>query len=77
MRSLRNIPAIGSDAAAANYMQSATDGMMGTALGAFGSAQGGLPSTIVAPSLILDDVELRGYRGEPRRLPLDSAPPLQ
>jgi TldD protein len=77
LRSLRNIPAIGSDAAAANYMQSATDGMMGTALGAFGSAQGGLPSAIVAPSLVLDDVELRGYRGEPRRLPLDPAPPLQ
>jgi predicted Zn-dependent protease len=77
MRSLRNIPAVGTDTAAANYIQSATDGMMGTALGAFGSAQGGLPSAIVAPSLILDDVELRGYRGEPRRLPLDPAPPLQ
>jgi len=77
MRSLRNIPAVGTDTAAANYIQSATDGMMGTALGAFGSAQGGLPSAIVAPSLILDDVELRGYRGEPRRLPLDPAPPLE
>jgi hypothetical protein len=77
LRNLRNIPAMGNDAAATNYMQSATDGMVGTALGAFGSAQGGLPSAIVAPSLVLDDVEMRGYRGEPRRLPLVPAPPLQ
>lgn len=77
LRNLRNIPAAGSDATVENYMLSATDGMAGTALGAFGSAQGGLPSGIVAPSLVLDDVEFRGYRGEPRRLPLISPSPLQ
>ena len=53
------------------------DGFAGTALGAFGSAQGGIPSTVVAPSLLLDEVEIRGFHGEPSRLPLVPAPPLK
>ena len=32
------------------------------------------PSTVVAPSLLLDEVEIRGFHGEPRRLPLGSRP---
>jgi TldD protein len=78
LRLLRNILAIGDDATALTYMQNSQDGLAGTALGAFGlAAQGGLPSTVVAPSLLLDDVEIRGFHGEPRRLPLDAPPPLK
>jgi hypothetical protein len=58
-------------------MQNPADNLAGTALGAFGSAQGGIPSTVIAPSLLLDDVEIRGFHGEPRRLPLVPAPPLK
>jgi hypothetical protein len=76
LRSLRNIPAYGDDVTVFPYMQNPSGGFAGTALGAFGSAQGGIPSTIVAPSLILDEIEVRGFHGEPRRLPLVEAPPL-
>lgn len=76
-RSLRNILAIGDDATLYTYMQNPSVGFAGTALGSFGSAQDGIPSTIIAPSLLLDDVEVRGFHGEPRRLPLVTPPPLQ
>ncbi|MGD0515687.1 MAG: hypothetical protein ABSA29_20470, partial [Terriglobales bacterium] len=77
LRTLRNIPAIGDDPAVFNYMQNPQGGFAGTALGAFGSAQGGIPSTIIAPSILLDEIEVRGFHGEPRRLPLVAAPPLK
>jgi hypothetical protein len=57
-------------------MQSQQAGFAGTALGAFGSAQSGLPASLVAPSLLFDDLEVRGARGEPKRLPLLPAPSL-
>jgi TldD protein len=76
LRSLRNISAFGDDQAVFPYMQNPQGGFAGTALGAFGSAQGGIPSTVVAPSLVLDEIEVRGFHGEPRRLPLVEAPPL-
>jgi predicted Zn-dependent protease len=76
LRSLRNAVSIGADAAVYTYMQNPAGGFAGTALGAFGAAQGGIPSTIVAPSLLLDEVEVRGFHGEPRRVPLVPAPPL-
>jgi TldD protein len=76
-RSLRNILGIGDDATLYTYMQNPSVGFAGTALGSFGSAQDGIPSTIIAPSLLLEDVEVRGFHGEPRRLPLVTAPPLQ
>jgi TldD protein len=78
-RALRNIAGIGNDDFVYNYMQSQTPGFAGTALGAFGSAQiaqGGLPASVVAPSLLFEEVEVRGARGEPKRLPLLPAPPL-
>ncbi len=77
LRSLRNILAIGSDETAFDYLQNAQNGFAGTALGAFGSAQDGIPSSMVAPSLLLEEVEVRGFHGEPRRLPLVPAPPLR
>jgi TldD protein len=77
LRSLRNMLAIGNDSAVYTYMQNASDGLSETALGSFGSIQGGIPSTVIAPSLVLDDVEVRGFHGEPRRLPLVPPPPLQ
>lgn len=77
IRDLRNIAAIGDDMNVYNYMENVDEGLGGTALGAFGSAQGGIPISIVAPSLLLEDVEFRGFHGEPRRLPLIPAPPLQ
>jgi len=75
-RSLRNISGIGNDYFVYNYMQSQVDGFSGTALGAFGSAQTGIPASIVAPSLFFEEVEVRGSRGEPKRLPLLPAPPM-
>jgi len=77
LRSIRNMLGIGNDAAVYTYIQTPAEGFAGTALGAFGSAQNGIPSTVVAPSFLLDDVEIRGFHGEPRRLPLVSAPPLK
>ena len=73
---LRNISAVGNDNFVYNYMQSQVAGFAGTAFGAFGSAQNGLPASIVAPSLLFDEVEVRGARGEPKRLPLLSAPQM-
>jgi TldD protein len=75
-RSLRNLGGIGNDDFVYNYMQSQIAGFSGTALGAFGSAQGGLPASVVAPSLLFEEMEVRGARGEPKRLPLLPAPPL-
>jgi TldD protein len=75
-RSLRNLAGIGNDNYVYNYMQSQVAGFSGTALGAFGSAQGGLPASVVAPSLLFEELEVRGARGEPKRLPLLPAPPL-
>jgi TldD protein len=75
-RAVRNIAGIGSDNFVYNYMQSQVNGFAGTALGAFGSAQNGLPASIVAPSLLFEELEVRGARGEPKRLPLLPAPPM-
>jgi len=75
-RMLRNLGGIGSDDFTYNYMQSQIAGFAGTAFGAFGSAQNGLPASLVAPSLLFDDLEVRGARGEPKRLPLLPAPPM-
>ncbi|MGB6595899.1 MAG: metallopeptidase TldD-related protein [Candidatus Acidiferrum sp.] len=75
-RMLRNLGGIGNDDFVYNYMQSQISGFAGTALGAFGSAQSGLPAAVVAPSLLFDDLEVRGARGEPKRLPLLPPPPM-
>ncbi len=77
LRLLRNVAGIGNDLTAFSYMQNTAPGFAGTALGAFGSAQGGLPSSIVAPSLLLEEVEARGARGERQRAPLLPPPPLR
>jgi TldD protein len=76
-RALRNMLAVGGDPFVLTYMQNAQDGLAGTALGAFGDANAGIPSTVVAPSILLDDIEIRGFHGEPSRIPLDAAPPLK
>lgn len=75
-RALRNIAGIGSDSFVYNYMQSQANGFAGTALSAFGSASVGLPASVVAPSLLFDEVEVRGERGEAKRLPLLPPPPM-
>jgi predicted Zn-dependent protease len=75
-RTLRNISGIGNDDFVYNYMQSQQVGISGTALGAFGTAQSGLPASVVAPSLLFEEVEVRGARGEPKRLPLLPEPPM-
>ncbi|MGA9884546.1 MAG: metallopeptidase TldD-related protein [Candidatus Acidiferrales bacterium] len=79
MRALRDILGVGNDPAVYSYMQNPQGGLAGTALGSFGSAEsdGGIPSSIVAPSLLLDEIDVRGFHGEPRRLPLVPAPPLK
>jgi len=76
VRTLRNLAGAGSDAAVFTFAQNQAQGFAGTALAAFGSAQGGLPASVVAPSLLFEEVEVRGARGEPRRLPLLPAPSL-
>src|SRR5271165_1629621 len=75
-RMLRNIAEIGSDPFVYNYMQSQVAGVSGTALGAFGTAQNGLPATVVAPSLLFEEIEVRGARGEPKRMPILPEPPM-
>lgn len=75
-RALRNIAGIGNDDFVDNYMQSQVNGFAGTALAAFGSAQSGVPASMVAPSLLFEDVEVRGERGEAKRLPLLPPPPM-
>ncbi len=77
-RALRNLAGIGNDSFVYNYMQSQMNGFAGTALGAFGSAQsqGGLPASVVAPSLLFEELEVRGARGEAKRLPLLPPPPM-
>jgi TldD protein len=75
-RALRNLAGIGNDNFADNYMLSQVTGFVGTALGAFGSAQSGLPASIVAPSLLFGELEVRGARGEAKRLPLIPPPPM-
>ena len=75
-RALRNVAGIGNDSFVQNYMLSQATGFAGTALGAFGSAQLGLPASIVAPSLFFEELEVRGARGEAKRLPLLPPPPM-
>lgn len=75
-RALRNITGIGNDDYVYNFMLNQTNGVAGTALGAFGSAQNGLPASVVAPSLLFEEVEIRGARGEPKRLPILPEPPM-
>jgi len=75
-RTLRNLAGIGNDTFVFNYMQSQINGFAGTALGAFGSAQSGLPASVVAPSLLFEELEVRGARGEAKRLPLLPPPPM-
>jgi len=76
VRTLRNLAGAGNDATVFTFLQNQAQGFAGTALAAFGSAQGGLPASVVAPSLLFEEVEVRGARGEPRRLPLLPAPSL-
>ncbi|MGB6874580.1 MAG: metallopeptidase TldD-related protein [Candidatus Acidiferrales bacterium] len=77
LRAFRSVAGIGNDFSVFNFMQNAAGGFAGTALDTFGSVEDGMPSSIVAPSLLLEDVEIRGYHGEPRRLPLLPIPALQ
>ncbi len=77
LRSLRNIMGAGNDLTVYGYMQNPAGGFAGTALGSFGGAQGGIPSAVIAPSLLLEEVEIRGFHGEPRRLPLLAPPALK
>ncbi len=62
-RSLRNLAGIGNDDFVYNFMQSQIAGFSGTALGAFGSAQNGLPAAVVAPSLLFEELSFAGRAG--------------
>jgi len=75
LSSFRKLAGIGNDFTAYNYNQDPRIG--GTTLGAFGSAQGGIPSSLVAPSILFEELRVRGARPTgARRLPLVPAPPL-
>lgn len=77
VRNLRMLLGMGNDDTVFYYAQSQDAETAGTALGAFGSANGGVPSDVIAPSLLFEEVEVRGPHGEPRRTPLVPPPPLQ
>ncbi len=76
LRLLRDATGFGNDQALYAYEQSATIGVVGTNLAAFGSTADGIPSTVTAPSILFDDVEGREARGEMKRLPLVPPPPM-
>jgi TldD protein len=76
LRAMRKIAGVGTDATPFNFTQSQQAGFSGTALAAFGSADSGVPATVITPSLLFDDVEVHGARGEPVRLPLVPPPPM-
>jgi TldD protein len=76
LRTMRNLAGIGNDETVFDFAQNQQTGFAGTALAAFGSADSGVPTSVIAPSLLFDDVEIRGARGEPERLPLVPPPPL-
>jgi TldD protein len=77
VRNLRALLGMGNDNTIFAYQQSQDAETAGTALGAFGTANGGVPSAVVAPSLLFEEVEVRGPHGEPRRTPTMPPPPLQ
>lgn len=76
LKDLRNLDAIGNDQTLFSFAQNQSAGFNGTALQPFGSSEGGVPSTVISPSLLFDEIEVRGPRSEPERLPLVPAPPL-
>ncbi len=76
LKALRSVTAFGDDARVTHFFQNPAPGFAGTAFAAFGSAQGGIPASMVAPSLLFEELEVRGARGEPRRLPIVPPPPL-
>ena len=76
-RSLRNLAGVGNDYTVFSFNQTQEGQLAGTALGMFGSADGGVPTSVVAPSLLFDDVEIHGPHSEPRRLPLLPPPAVQ
>jgi TldD protein len=75
-RSLRNLAGIGSDATVFSYLQSQDAEIVGTALGVFGTSDNGIPTTLIAPSLLFDEVEVHGPHNEARRMPVVAPPPL-
>ena len=75
-RSLRNLAGIGSDPFVYSYLQSEDAEIAGTALGSFGTSDNGVPTTMVAPSLLFDEVEVHGPHNEARRMPMVTPPPL-
>ena len=67
---------IGNDPTVFSYLQSQDAEIVGTALGIYGTADNGVPSTVIAPSLLLDEVEVHGPHNEARRMPIVAPPPL-
>jgi len=77
VRNLRMLLGVGNDPAVYQFEQSQDAEIAGTALGAFGSSDDGVPSDVIAPSLLFEELEVHGPHGEPRRLPLVPQPPIQ
>jgi hypothetical protein len=77
LRVLRDALSIGNDPTLFTYSQSQAQTVGGTALGAFGAADNGVPSTLTAPSILFPDMEGREARGEMRRRPLVPPPPMK
>jgi predicted Zn-dependent protease len=75
VRDLRNLGGVGNDPKVFNFMQNPQ--FASTALAAFGSAEGGLPSSVVTPSLLIRDVQVNGPHGGEQRLPFVPIPPMK
>lgn len=74
LHSLRSIAGVGNDYTAFDFFQNPS--FAATALAPFGAAQDGLPSSVIAPSLLLEDVDVRGPHGGEQRPPLVPPPPM-
>jgi hypothetical protein len=75
-RTLRNLAGVGNDPVVFSYLQSQDAEIVGTALGIYGTSDNGVPTTVIAPSLLLDEVEVHGPHNEARRMPIVAPPPL-
>ncbi|HEV2387514.1 MAG TPA: metallopeptidase TldD-related protein [Candidatus Acidoferrales bacterium] len=74
LHNLRTIAGIGNDYTTLNLFQNPS--FAATALAPLGSAQGGLPTSVIAPSLLLEDVDVRGPHGGEQRPPLVPPPSM-
>jgi len=75
-RVLRNVAGIGNDSFVYNYMQSQMNGFAGTALGPSARHNSACRPRWWRRRCLFEELEVRGARGEAKRLPLLPPPPM-